>query len=144
MNSVDEKLVGSDVSRQEDLALLTGDAEFTDDATAPNIGHLVFVQNQYGHARVEDIDTAEAAAKDGVYGVFTWKRIADSDSPDVLSVADTQLDADISGHPLLSRNRVQYQGQPIAAVVAETPAIGNDAAAAVDVDYDASTPWLTP
>ncbi|MFC4450507.1 xanthine dehydrogenase family protein molybdopterin-binding subunit [Halorussus aquaticus] len=132
----DGKLVGQGVSRREDAALLRGDAEFTDDLRAPGMAHLAFVRSERGHARVEGIDTEAVADREGVVAVFTWDDVAASDAPGVLPITAGPLDCDPPGHPVLARERVRYQGQPIAAVVAEDRYAAADAARAVEVEYD--------
>lgn len=136
MDTAERTLVGTELSRREDPALLTGDAEFTDDMNVSGMVHLAFVRSQYGHARVERIDTTSAEEHNGVVGVFTWEDIEKSDAPGVLPIESASPDAEVPGHPMLARGRVRYQGQPLAAVVAETPALGTDAARAIDIDYE--------
>jgi carbon-monoxide dehydrogenase large subunit len=132
----DDSLVGSAVSRREDDPLLTGRAAFTDDLTVPGTTHLTFVRSRYGHADIEGIDTTSARSRDGVLGVFTWDDIETSGTPGVLPIATDRLDCDVPGHPVLARDRVRYQGQPVAAVVAEDRYRAHDAAGAVEVAYD--------
>ncbi|WP_160134777.1 xanthine dehydrogenase family protein molybdopterin-binding subunit [Halococcus salsus] len=136
MNPADGSSAGSDPPRREDRGLLTGAATFTADSSAPRLAHLAFVRSRYGHARIGSIETAAAARREGVHAVFTWTDVAASDTPGVLPLASEQLDVDVPGHPVLARDRVRYQGQPVAAVVGETPALAADAAAAVAVEYD--------
>jgi carbon-monoxide dehydrogenase large subunit len=139
----DDGLVGRGLRRREDGPLLTGDARFTDDLDAPGAAHLVFVRSQYGHARIESVDTAPAEG-DGVLGVFTQAGIADEATPMVLPVSNGVLDVDLPGHPVLARDRVRYQGQPVAAVVAEDRPTARDAAGRVDVTYDPLEPVVDP
>ena len=132
----DDSLVGSSVTRREDEALLTGRAEFTDDLGTPETTHLAFVRSEVAHARIEGIDAAEAAESEGVLGVYAWPDIEASDAPGVLPISSSALDCDVPGHPVLARDRVRYQGQPVAAVVAEDRYLARDAAEAVEVTYD--------
>ncbi|WP_049902569.1 xanthine dehydrogenase family protein molybdopterin-binding subunit [Halococcus agarilyticus] len=133
MNAAGDGSMGRARPRREDAALLTGDAVFTADLNPSQCASLAFVRSRYGHARIDHIEAAEAATRDGVLGVFTWDDIAASDAPGVLSVETARPGVDVPGHPMLARDRVRYQGQPVAAVVAETPAIASDAAAAVEI-----------
>ncbi len=134
--STEGPFVGRALPRREDEALLTGRARYTDDLSPPGVAHLAFVRSQYGHARVESIDGSAAAAAAGVLGVYTWDDVAASGTPGVIDIATDRLDHDVSGHPILARDRVRYHGQPVAAVVAEDRYLAHDAAAAVDVEYD--------
>jgi carbon-monoxide dehydrogenase large subunit len=134
--TAEDALVGADLERREDRALLTGRAEYTDDVQHPDTAHLAFHRSQYAHARIEAIDASAAEAIGGVRGVFTWEDLAASDAPGVLPIATSFMEGDVPGHPVLARERVRYQGQPIAAVIAEDRYVARDAAAAVDVTYD--------
>ena len=138
-------LVGSAVQRREDPHLITGDAEYTDDIQYPNEGHLGLLGSRYGHARVEAIDTADAEALDGVAGVYTWADIEASEAPGYMRTddpaggsaeADTETGAVAPDHPMLADGRVRYQGQPVAAVVAEDRYTVHDALDRIDVDYE--------
>ncbi len=132
----DGGLVGTDVPRREDRALLTGAAEFTDDLHARGMAHLAFVRSDRAHARVEDVDVSAAEATDGVVAVYTWDDVDASDAPGVIPVSSSYLDCDVPGHPVLARDRVRYDGQPVAAVVAEDRYSARDGVEAVSVDYD--------
>jgi len=132
----DEPLVGRGVTRREDRALLTGNARYTDDISVPGMAHVAFVRSDRAHARIEGIDTTDAGAMDGVLAAYTWDDLAASDSPCVLSVRSGPLDCDPPGHPVLANDRVRYQGQPVAAVVAADRYRARDGARAVSVDYD--------
>jgi carbon-monoxide dehydrogenase large subunit len=131
-----DRLVGRGVTRREDRALLTGDARYTDDIGAPGMVHVAFVRSDRAHADIEGIDTSEAEAMDGVLAVYTWDDLAASESPCVLSVRSGPLDCDPPGHPVLAKDRVRYQGQPVAAVVGEDRYRARDGARAVSVEYD--------
>jgi len=132
----DDALVGRPVPRREDRALLTGAAAYTDDLRAPGAAHLAFVRSEASHAHLDDVDVGAATAIDGVLGAFTWADVAASGTPGVLPVASARLDCDVPGHPVLARDRVRYQGQPVAAVVAADRYTARDAVAAVEVTVD--------
>ena len=127
-------LVGTSVQRREDPHLLSGEAEYTDDIQHPDGVHLALVRSQYGHARVEDVDASEALATDGVVAVYTAADVEASDAPGTLRV--DSADRSVPAHPLLAGETATYQGQPVAAVVAEDRYTARDAAGRVDVSYD--------
>ncbi|WP_415379309.1 xanthine dehydrogenase family protein molybdopterin-binding subunit [Halosimplex sp. TS25] len=129
-------LVGEGVARREDAALLTGAATFTDDIDATDLAYLTFARSDEAHAEIESVDATAAESMDGVLAVYTWEDVAASAVPGVLPISTHGLDCDPPGHPVLARDRVRYQGQPVAAVVAEDRYRARDAADAVEIDYD--------
>ena len=146
-------LFGSAVQRREDPHLLTGDAEYTDDIGYPNETHLALLGSQYGHATVESIDTSDAEAMDGVLAVLTWADIQASDAPGYVRTDDpaggsTESDAETGAtspnQPLLADGWVAYQGQPVAAVVAEDRYRAQDALDGIDVTYDRRDAVIDP
>src|SRR5215831_2022683 len=84
-------LLGSPVRRSEDLALLTGSAQFLDDVPCQGALHAVFVRSPIAHALVRSADVAEASAMPGVVGVFVAADIGGlrmppvEDSPEVFA-----------------------------------------------------------
>ncbi|MDS0299316.1 xanthine dehydrogenase family protein molybdopterin-binding subunit [Halogeometricum sp. S1BR25-6] len=130
----EDRLVGRGIDRREDAELLTGRATYTDDISA-DAAHLAFVRSAVGHGRVESIDASEAEEMAGVLGVYTWDDVDASPSPGVLPIRTESLDCEVPGHPVLARDRVRYEGQPIAAVVAEDRYVARDAVEAVHVEY---------
>ncbi|WP_290815102.1 xanthine dehydrogenase family protein molybdopterin-binding subunit, partial [Halovivax sp.] len=131
-----DRLVGRGVARREDRALLTGEATYTDDLTPPDAAHLAFVRSEHAHASIEDVDASAAREVDGVVAVYSWADVAASDAPGVIPIAAERLDCEIPGHPILAHERVRYHGEPIAAVVADSPYAARDGVAAVSVTYD--------
>ena len=143
-DAVPSELVGSAVQRREDPHLITGDAEYTDDLQYPGEVHLALLGSQYGHARIDAIDASAAEEMDGVLTTITWTDVEDSDAPGYMRVdnpagseeSDTDTGASAPDHPLLADGKVTYQGQPVAAVVAEDRYVAHDAVSAIDVDYE--------
>jgi carbon-monoxide dehydrogenase large subunit len=128
-------LVGTSVQRREDPDLISGDAEYTDDIRHPDGLHLALCRSQYGHAHIESIETAAATALDGVVAAYTAADIEQSDAHGTLRTGSVD-DKEVPEHPLLARETVTFQGQPVAAVVAEDRYTARDAVDAVDVTYD--------
>jgi carbon-monoxide dehydrogenase large subunit len=119
-------LLGNEVRRVEDPELLVGAARYVDDLPIEGVLHLTFVRSPYARARLDGVDTAEAAAMAGVVGVF--------------SAADLGVAAfhafgvalnDACARPPLATGVAHFVGDPVAVVVAETKAQALDAADAV-------------
>ncbi|AUV82788.1 carbon monoxide dehydrogenase [Salinigranum rubrum] len=141
---VPSELLGAAIQRREDPHLITGDAEYTDDLSYPGEVHLALLGSQYGHATVDSVDVSEAAAMEGVLDTVTWADVESSDAPGYMRTenptggsaeSDSETDAAVPPHPLLADGKVTYQGQPVAAVVAEDRYTARDAVDAIDVDY---------
>jgi carbon-monoxide dehydrogenase large subunit len=123
-------ILGTQVRRVEDQELLLGQGTFVDNIRLDGGTHAVFVRSPFAHARITGIDTTEAAAADGVVGVYT----ADDLGRDaVKSFANVN---ELAPRAALAVDKARYVGDPVALVVAETRAQAVDAAELVDVDYD--------
>lgn len=125
--------------RTEDPPLLTGAGRFTDDITLPGQACAVFVRAAVAHAEIRAIDTAAAQAMPGVLAVLTG-RDASADGLGPIPPVASAMGRDgkplfAAAMPILAGERVRYAGEPVAIVVAETPAQAQDAGEAVRVDY---------
>src|SRR5688500_6339676 len=107
-------VLGHDVQRVEDPALLTGEADFVADIPADRVLHAVFVRSTVTHAVVTGIDTAEASNLDGVVEVVTARELS------LPSMGEEMLGP--LARPLLATDRVRFVGEPVAVVVAESHA----------------------
>lgn len=131
MESLIPSLVGAPVQRAEDPALVRGEATFTDDLSPAGTLHLVLVRSPFAHARVTRIDTSAAVAAAGVWRVLTGVDVAHIQMP-----PEPNPERNIPRRFPLVQGMVLMAGDPVAAVVAETPALARDAADLVEVDYD--------
>jgi carbon-monoxide dehydrogenase large subunit len=140
--SVSGSILGNRVIRVEDPKFLTVGGTYVNDVRDPALegaAHVSFVRSTMAHARITSIDTSEAAAAPGVVGVFTAEDLGlpDVPPPPAPFGPDIPLANQAMLRPWLARDVVRHVGQPIVAIVAETPAQGADAAELVYVDYDA-------
>lgn len=123
-------MIGRSIPRVEDAALLSGEAEFADDAPLPpDAGHACFVRSPWPHAEVSAVHVGEALEMDGVYAVLTGADAARWSDPLLVGVR-----APIE-HRCLAIDRVRYVGEPVAVVVARDRYVAEDAAEAVRVEY---------
>ncbi|MGB4828677.1 MAG: molybdopterin cofactor-binding domain-containing protein, partial [Paracoccaceae bacterium] len=131
----DFTLIGKTVLRREDSYLLRGKAQFLDDLPEPkNLIHIAFVTSPYARANILSIDAAAALALPGVIGVLTGKDLVD----DIKTFAPViELDGyrDVR-RPVVAVNRVNFVGETVAIILAETPYVAQDALDLVEVDYD--------
>jgi carbon-monoxide dehydrogenase large subunit len=132
--------VGQPVRRKEDDTLVRGKGKYTDDFSLPGQAYAWIVRSSHAHGILRGIDTSSARAMPGVLGVWTGADLAAANyGPFTCGLPLKNRD----GTPLLQTNRtalmndkVRYVGDPVAFVVAETPAQARDAAEAVVVDID--------
>jgi CO/xanthine dehydrogenase Mo-binding subunit len=129
--------VGKPVPRKEENRLLRGRGKFVDDIKLRNMLYLAFVRSSYAHAKIAAIDTSRALALRGVATVLIGAEIASETRP-FLEIGPEPC-AKIRDYPL-AVSKVRYQGEPVAAVVAESPALANDALELVDVEYEPLDP----
>jgi aerobic carbon-monoxide dehydrogenase large subunit len=136
--------IGASVKRREDVRLLTGQGRFADDFNSPDQAYVAFVRSPHAHADVLAVDERPARAVSGVLDVFTGRDlVADGVGPIPTLIAergggirsrDGSPFAEPVWHPLAT-DRVRHVGEPLAMVVATTPAAARDAAEAVAVRY---------
>ena len=141
------KHVGKPLERKEDLRLLTGRGQFSDDFSVPGQTYAAIVRSPYAHAQILGIDTQAALAMPGVLAVLTGADLmADGlqpipHNPVPSTKYDMKLTAPGGGkifigpHYLLPTDRVRHVGEAVAIVIAETKAQAEDAAEAVMVDW---------
>ena len=117
--------IGRSLRRVDGGEKITGLTRFAADLSLPGMVHARLVLSPHAHARITSIETKTAAALPGVLGVFTAAN---------LGMAKT--DPTSRSKSPLAVERALFAGHPVVAVVAETAAIAEDAAALVDVEYE--------
>jgi aerobic carbon-monoxide dehydrogenase large subunit len=136
----DGSFIGAPVRRLEDAPLLRGAGRYLADVRQPGEVHVHFVRSPHAHARLLRVDADAARSCPGVVGVFTARDLPPSHP---LPVYPMIPDATIAGQPPLATDAVRFVGEPVAAVVAETPAVAADAAERLRVDYEPMAPAMT-
>jgi aerobic carbon-monoxide dehydrogenase large subunit len=131
------RLVGRPLRRREDDRVLSGRSRFLDDLHPPGLAHMAFVRSPYAHARVVSVRPPEGAP--GLLAAFTARDLEGRVRPLPIQVPEGAEAAD-EPHPLLAAEEVRYAGQPVAAVVAESRALAEDAAELVEVEYEELDP----
>ncbi len=129
--------VGKPLPRKEENRLLRGRGKFADDIKLREMVYLRFMRSPYAHAKIVAIDTSAAQALPGVICTLTGAEIAPQTQP-FIEIGPEPF-AKIKDYPL-AVSKVRYQGEPIAAVVAESPAIADDAAEFIQVEYESLEP----
>jgi CO/xanthine dehydrogenase Mo-binding subunit len=129
--------VGKSLPRKEENRLLRGRGKFSDDIKLREMLYLRFIRSPYAHAKIVSIDVSGAEALLGVVCALTGTEVAQQTQPFIEIGPDPF--AKIKDYPL-AVSKARYQGEPLAAVVAESPALADDAAELVQVDYDPLDP----
>src|SRR5216110_3150320 len=121
--------MGHSIKRKEDPRFIRGKGTYVDDVQLPGMLYLDIVRSPYAHAKIVKIDIAKAMATPGVLAVITGKDLEKYNlhwMPTLMS--DTQM--------VLPVDKVMYQAQEVAAVLATSRYAAADGAAAVTVEYD--------
>jgi CO/xanthine dehydrogenase Mo-binding subunit len=131
------KWVGQALPRKEENRLLRGRGKFADDIKLREMLYLKFVRSPYAHAKIVRVDIAAADNLAGVICVLTGAEIAAQTLPFIEIGPDPC--ARIKDYPL-AVSKVRYQGEPVVAVVAESPSLADDGAELVQIEYEALDP----
>lgn len=129
----DPSLLGRPHIRVDGLQKVTGATRYASDRRFPNLAHAALVTGAIPRGRLSGIDTAAAAARPGVLGIFTHRDFADAIRPVKHLMAGGYAN---SSHLPLGSDRIVYAGQIVALVVAETSEAAQDAAARVRPRYE--------
>ena len=121
--------------RKEDARFVRGRGTYVDDLTLPGMLHGAVLRSSYAHARIRSIDTSAAEAHPKVRAVITGATLEGlglawmpSLSHDVVAV--------------LATDKVRFQGQEVAFVVADDHYSARDALELIDVDYEPLPPVI--
>ncbi|MBG6059351.1 carbon-monoxide dehydrogenase large subunit [Cryobacterium sp. MP_M5] len=123
------------IQRKEDPRFVRGKGHYVDDIVLPGMLHGAILRSPVAHARLVSIDTTRALAHPGVVAVITGKDLLGLK----LAWAPT-LSADVQA--VLVTDKVRFQGQEVAFVIAEDRYAARDALELIDVDYDVLTPVI--
>jgi carbon-monoxide dehydrogenase large subunit len=121
--------MGHSMRRKEDPRFIRGQGRYVDDFKLPGMVHLDIVRSPYAHAKITAIHTEKALAIPGVLAVITGETLKQFNlhwMPTLMS--DTQM--------VLPVEKVMYQAQEVAAVIATDRYVAADGVEAVEVEYE--------
>ncbi len=131
------QLVGAKIHRREDPRLITGHGHYIDDFTRQGTVYAAFVRSPHAHARIKSIDVTDASTAPGVAGVYTARdfkgQLAGTHPAAPAFVAEKKY---VPERFPIAEKEVCYQGEIVAAVLAETTGQAADAANLIQVEYD--------
>lgn len=129
MAKVEIQGLGHSRKRVEDARFIRGAGNYIDDMKVPGMLHLDIVRSPYAHAKIKSINTEKALEIPGVLAVITGETLKEYNIHNMPTLMnDTQM--------VLPLDKVKYQYQEVAAVLATDRYIAADGVAAVTVDYE--------
>lgn len=144
---------GAPLRRLEDEALLRGVAPFIADVERYGALEAMFVRSLPAHALIESVDLSRASGARGVLGAWTLDELGLArttlpghlwEEPPAELAARVEVAQRSSHQPVLAGDRVLFQGEPVAVLVASDRYAGEDAAELADVSYRELAPLLSP
>jgi carbon-monoxide dehydrogenase large subunit len=121
--------MGHSMKRKEDPRFIRGQGNYVDDIKLPGMLHMDIVRSPFAHAKITAIHTEKALQVPGVLAVITGETLAQYNlhwMPTLMS--DTQM--------VLPTEKVMYQAQEVAAVIATDRYAAADGVEAVEVEYE--------
>ena len=129
--------MGASRLRVEDNRFIRGRGNYVDDIVLPGMLHMEILRSPLAHARIRSIDTSKAYQIPGVRLVLTGEMMATRNLAWMPTLSyDTQA--------VLATDKVRFQGQEVACVIADDPYVAKDACEAIVVDYEPLPPIVNP
>jgi len=129
--------MGASRRRVEDNRFLRGKGNYVDDIVLPGMLHMEILRSPLAHAKIKSIDTSAAWEIPGVRLVLTGEMMAARNLAWMPTLSyDTQA--------VLATDKVRFQGQEVAAVIADDPYIAKDACSRIVVEYEALPVIVNP
>ena len=129
--------MGASRRRVEDNRFIRGKGKYVDDIVLPGMLHMEILRSPVAHARIKSIDTSAAWEVPGVRLVMTGETLAARNLAWMPTLSyDTQA--------VMATVKVRFQGQEVAAVIADDPYIAKDAASRIVVEYEQLPPIVNP
>ncbi len=129
--------LGASRKRVEDNRFIRGKGNYVDDVVLPGMLHMEILRSPLAHARIKSIDVSGAWAIPGVRLVLTGEMMAARNLAWMPTLSyDTQA--------VLATDKVRFQGQEVACVIADDPYIAKDGCEAIVVDYEPLPPIVNP
>src|SRR3990172_3936825 len=124
--------------RREDLRLLAGLGHYAADFHVDGELHACFLRSDRAHARIASIDTVLAREQPGVVAVFTGADVAELRWPPTYARFTGRGGRHVGEpkRPLIATDRVRFVGELVAMIVAESPALAQDAAELIAIEYE--------
>jgi carbon-monoxide dehydrogenase large subunit len=132
---LDKGYIGQSVPRPNAQRLLQGRGAFIDDMRFPRLAHVAFFRSPHAHARIKRLDFSKASAQPGVIGIFDGRAVAEYCTPWVAVLAHLKGIKSPPQHAI-AIERACWQGEAVAAVVAESRTQAEDAVQLIEADWE--------
>jgi carbon-monoxide dehydrogenase large subunit len=131
------------MKRKEDQRFVRGEGNYVDDVNLPGMLHSAILRSPHAHARIISIDTSAAEALPGVHAVITGKILEGLPRPELLGDNFAWMPTlSYDTQAVLATDKVRFQGQEVAFVIADSRYIAKDALELIDVDYETLPPVM--
>jgi aerobic carbon-monoxide dehydrogenase large subunit len=131
--------IGSPVERREDLRFVRGRGQYVDDLGPEGLLYAVILRSAVAHGRVRSIDAAAARKIKGVHAVITARDMPGG--PPMIPMRLQPLpEFKPFEQPVIADGKVRYVGEPVAVVIADSVAIGEDALERIVLDIEPLPP----
>lgn len=134
--------VGQGMPSVNNRRLVQGGGRYVADVRLPEMAHVAVVRSDHAHAEILNVDVSRALAMEGVLDVVTGAEIVAHTDPIISSWNPVEMGAKAVEWYALCAAKVRYQGEAVAAVVAENELTAREAATRVDVTYAPLVPVL--
>ena len=122
------KITGTPVSRIDGILKVTGKADYSTDHPVKNAAYAILFKSTIAAGKIKDIDTSAAEKSPGVLAVITHK-----------NAPKLNVKGGLRGGAMLQGPDIEFHGQHIGLVVAETFELARYAASIITVDYEEET-----
>src|SRR5918994_7888439 len=120
-------VAGKHAHRVDGLEKVTGKAVYTGDIQLAGMGYARILRSPVAHARLVKVDASKAKQLTGVIATLTRDDIKDF---------NYKYGATYKDQSIVAVDKVRYVGDPVAAVLAEDPALAEQALDLIEVEYD--------
>ncbi len=121
------KVVGTNAHRVDAIEKVSGKAIYTSDIQLPGMAHARILRSPVAHARLVKVDASKAKEFPGVIATLTR---------DDIQGFNFKYGATYKDQSIVAVDKVRYVGDPVAAVLADTPDIAEQALELIEVEYD--------
>src|SRR6185295_9143598 len=133
--TVDRGYIGQSVPRPNAQRLLQGRGTYVDDLRFPRLAHVVFYRSPHAHAKIKKLDFSRGLKSAGVIAILDGRAVAEYCTPWVGVLAHLKGIKSPPQHAI-AIERACWQGEAVAAVVAETRAQAEDALALIEAEWE--------